>query len=72
MSEQFDEAAVAGENCANDEVTRKHAVEVDGEFDALGREAIIDFLDLDDVLAGGKNIALKLAFLENDGDDFLS
>ena len=71
MSEQFDEAAVAGENCANDEVTRKHAVEVDGEFDALGGEAIIDFLDFDDVLAGGKNIALKLALLQNDRDDFL-
>ena len=72
MSEQFDEAAVACENCANDEVTRKHAVEVDGEFDALGRETIIDLFDLDDVLAGGKNIALELAFSENDGNDFLS
>lgn len=72
MGEQFDEAAVAGENCANDEVTREHAVEVDGEFDALDWETIIDFLDLDNVLPGGKNTALELTFLENDADDFLS
>ena len=72
MSEQFNEAAVAGENCANDEVTRKHLLKVDDQFDALGWEAIIDFLDLNEVLAGGKNVAQKLALFENDGDDFLS